>query len=573
MRVFVTILWSLCVARRSRGSVDTKEYVKHYATDSNVNVYCNWERISEAQSSWPKPTVRSLQFSEFATKIDAAMHENIRKYAHSAKNQRGSWWTWQEDNVRHFCDAAFCKATEEEAAKARGFKKVMGGNTLHLCYTIYQEKICDEMEKGEQNGGALSLRCFLHKAYRGDVPVPKETPFLRQLRDIRVDVRTKHNSKHTTCENLDIQGTDGFCDVGEEIEKNVIDQLPKRISMWNRKECEEPRAAPSLKTFHVFGPPETSPPWMTLECTEEPAENEMWVKLNARRHRVMYLQLWFIKFERDLYEGDDRWFYDALQATDKAMHTVISTWKRRRKRWLNPDRETVKEEYRRVVPDSVVAEREDAGRFISSDTWQALAAWNFVGVPSKGTEAEWRSPDTTWPIPKMLIDHGVEEMQANSDPQLPHPELVARTRFRKYLLAPELWNREFWDQIAPIHYARYHAQEVETKHSCKYLGLDPEFYRHPYFKQTSALQQWSRETSKKSWLESDLKTESSVDANSCSIPLIHARMAALNSVTATAVNDAMSDEEMKKAYAHEEVHTTTPGDNLGSLGPQPVKGR
>eukprot|EP00397_Hematodinium_sp_SG-2012_P021634 GEMP01022361.1.p1 GENE.GEMP01022361.1~~GEMP01022361.1.p1 ORF type:complete len:503 (+),score=89.41 GEMP01022361.1:291-1799(+) len=473
MRMLVLIPWyARCGdardadARHRQMDLDP-EFLKHYEASTVIPVYCQWipkEKGSVDQTlAWPKdtrPGPTPYTFQAFVAKIEHNMHKNTMMHMGRERMRRDSWWTWQEDNVRQYCDETFCTPSTMVA----GFGQVMTGSTLHLCYTIYHRKMCETQDKESRKGGSLSLRCFLHMAYRDQLGFTNQTQFglLRHMRDMRADVKQKYKTKHTGCKPNE-HYPDGFCDVGEPMERHALKVLGDRITKWNTEECLEPRESPPLTSFHAFGPPEASPPWMQLDCEKGQEENEMWVKLGARRQRVMYLQLWFMKFERDLYQGDDQWFFDALEATDKKMYGHAMDLKNHRSMNLNSDTlPSVKPDYPHEFPPK---EGASAARLLPSDLWQPLAVWNFIGIPKASSIqfADAISPEPTWEIPLPLMAHGIPQMKKFAPDRVPYPEYIGSTRFRKYLSAPEEWNRELWMQIAPIHFDRYQAQELETK--------------------------------------------------------------------------------------------------------------
>jgi len=469
------------------------------------------------------------------------------------------WWQWQEDTILRFCSDIFCPSAKP-TGKNTGprIQKKMVGESLHLCYAVYERKVCEEGRKiwtMKDKNRSLPITCYLQGIHEktinsdGALSVTQsQSVIFAELRKMAKNARDQVLKRHSTCD-----PTATVCDVGELVEEYAIPFFQGKIKRYNTNKCNDPdRKSSDALNFHAFNGPETFPPWISLDCSESAiaGNNDAWIQIHGIKERVVYLQLMFMKFERDVYKGDNWWFNNALRSFDRSASTAIDQISRRKQKVQDTKGNEVvydfKDEERHPDPNRKMKMKSYA-HYLPTEKWEPMTSWKFEIEAQDGSLLTSR-----YKISELLIASGVNNMKHFEDFKVvTPPRLLGFTRFRKYLSKPELWNIDFWKQLHPGNLAIFQAQEEISKMYCIKLSLDPERYLPPRLRiavKDQEIYDNQNETEDEEE-EGDMKDKKHAgEVNVCNVLQIHARIAALRTATDLAPNDELSEHQRIGSY-------------------------
>jgi len=513
------------------------------------------------------------------------------------------WYKYQEDSILKFCSDIFCpdsknvvegkdddeidddlkgkkklkiykerfgeKSEKYKLEKSKKRKRKMVGEALHICYGTFEKRVCeysDSLSPQELKEKSLPINCFLQQLKASNINIDNDTTATTQkeifehLRTLKK--RSVENVKKSYCSEDDMMNIDDenvVCDIGGTIENFGVTYFTKKVGAWALKKCKDPkRKSVDGVDFVAINPPETWPKWMPFPCSLEAmgietdllpnSPNKAWVAFQARKQRVSYLQLAFMKFERDIYKGEDFWFKDLIRATDYSAFRAITAMQDRKEKFDgsvkhgnsvvmgfkkqadNPYRSTMKQYYH-LVPSAL---------------WQPMTGWHFN---AKSGDVE--TFHAKYELQDLVKASGVADMVFNGESEariIKPPIIFGYTRHRRYLSKPELWDRKLWKQLNAINLAHYQAQERVCKQYCIKVKLDPAKYIAPRmeYDNTAAEQQEEEDEAGDNGVGDVLYTAHQV--NVCNRLHIHARIAALRTATALAPNGELTEQQKVRAW-------------------------
>eukprot|EP00397_Hematodinium_sp_SG-2012_P004892 GEMP01004907.1.p1 GENE.GEMP01004907.1~~GEMP01004907.1.p1 ORF type:complete len:891 (+),score=173.63 GEMP01004907.1:1137-3809(+) len=392
-------------------------------------------------------------------------------------------------------------------------------NTLSLCISHYLESRCKKQLKGAPNGGETqSMQCFL----------AQENAEAEAILNVNIQEQLNLVRGKPPCENPEDVLK---CDNSATYEKRFLEQILGIDRDLSKAKCESFTSSDENRRKNAWGSPLRNPEWMMprFRCNY----NLMHVTLQARKHRLNYMQSWYAKMENELFRGEYQWFAQTMRSftglrTEPTRNTAgrfqvvierIQKSKRAEGERGTSGNQAVSEKLDdelnilRYLDDEKYVPKSGIDIYNPTHQKYTLASWNFrvserdtdSFMSSRGDERKEDEKDVK-SVYWSLVDANIDL-----------PAVIGKTRWLDFLQSTRHWDPSFWQLISPANFARMTTQKELTKALCRKLTMEDKEYRTPGA---------SQHVVKKQKYQDHFGQHSATDFGTCSLPLIVSRLEA-----------------------------------------------